>query len=85
MEETLPPHLVTKSSVLMLQILFFGLSDECRGSHLLDRILLDVPALYLFLRFVPRLCGEVLDDIDALTTEEIESLCKDGLGILVRL
>jgi hypothetical protein len=47
------------------------------------RISLDVPgtrAVYHLLRFVPRLCGEVLDGIDTFTSEEIEELCKDGLG-----
>ena len=47
------------------------------------RISLDAPgtrAVYHLLRFVPRLCGEVLDGIDTFTPDEIVELCKDGLG-----
>ena len=36
-EETL--HLVTKSSELMRQIMLFGLSGKCRGSHSLEALL----------------------------------------------
>ena len=47
------------------------------------RISIDAPgarAVYHLLRFVPRLCGEVMDGIDTFTSDEIVELCKDGLG-----